>query len=190
MPPKSSTGSVTLSDREHQALVAALKHNKNAIEIDYDGYAAALGLGGAASGRTSWSNLKKKLGITAGERYSCLFARLIRMFWLTVSLRGIDSKGSDGATTKKRKAPAAEAEDDEDDDAGEDDEEEQVPKTPKKKTTKATKEKKGKKAAATAAAEADDDEEVAEAPKKKAKATKGAKKGKKAAVKDEDVDDE
>lgn len=81
MPPKVATGSVALTDREYQALIAAFKHNKNAIEIDYNGYAAALGLGGAASGRTIWSNLKKKLGITAGENPSCLYARFSRILF-------------------------------------------------------------------------------------------------------------
>lgn len=64
MPPKTT---VALSDRETQALVAAFKHNKNAFEIDYEAYAAALGLGSTASGRTNWANLRKKLGIAAGR---------------------------------------------------------------------------------------------------------------------------
>ena len=81
MPTKVATGSVALTDREYQALIAAFKHNKNAIEIDYNGYAAALGLGGAASGRTIWSNLKKKLGITAGEVPSCSYARFVRILF-------------------------------------------------------------------------------------------------------------
>jgi hypothetical protein len=68
MPPKAAaTSSVALSDRDHQAIVAAFKHNKNAFEIDFEAYAAALGLANAASGRTSWSNLRKKLGVAAGE---------------------------------------------------------------------------------------------------------------------------
>lgn len=67
MPPKSTTSSVSLSDRDHQAIVAAFKHNRNAIEIDFEAYAAALGLASAASGRTNWFNLRKKLGVTAGR---------------------------------------------------------------------------------------------------------------------------
>ena len=67
MPPKAAASSVALSDRDHQAIVAASKHNKNAFEIDFEGYAAALGLANAASGRTSWSNLRKKLGVAAGR---------------------------------------------------------------------------------------------------------------------------
>jgi hypothetical protein len=71
MPPKSA---VALSDRETQAIVAAFKHNKNAFEIDYEAYAAALGLGGAASGRANWFNLKKKLGLAAGRNSRARFA--------------------------------------------------------------------------------------------------------------------
>ena len=65
MPPKASSGS--LSERDHQAIVAAFKHNKNNFEIDFDGYAATLGLANAASGRTNWGNLKKKLNLSTGK---------------------------------------------------------------------------------------------------------------------------
>ena len=178
-----------------QAIVAAFKHNRNAFEIDYEGYAATLGLANAASGRTSWATLRKKLGVAAAGRISrvlaCSSADVVWMILLTISAATIDPKSSDGATgTKKRKA-AAEAED-ENDEAGDDDNEE-VPKTPKKKSTKVAKEKKGKKAAAPAVAEVEDDDEeeiVEKAPKKKAKATEKGKKGKKAVVKNEDDDDE
>jgi hypothetical protein len=65
MPPKpSSTGALT--DRDHEAIVAAFKHNKNAFELDFEAYAVTLGLANAASGRTNWSNLKKKLKISSG----------------------------------------------------------------------------------------------------------------------------
>ena len=67
MPPKDTPSSVTLSDREQQAIVAAFKHSKTAVEIDYEGYAATLGLASAASGRTNWHNLRKKLGIAASK---------------------------------------------------------------------------------------------------------------------------
>ena len=71
MPPKTSSGSGStagsLSERDHQAIVAAFKFNKNNFEIDYEGYAAFLGLANAASGRTNWATLKKKLNISAGE---------------------------------------------------------------------------------------------------------------------------
>ena len=80
MPPKPSTSSVALSDREHQAIVAAFKHNKNALEIDYEAYAATLGLASAASGRTNWFNLRKKLGITAGEDLRACSAGFIGSF--------------------------------------------------------------------------------------------------------------
>jgi hypothetical protein len=65
MPPKSNTNS--LSERDHEAIVAAFKHNKNNFEIDYEGYAATLGLANAASGRTNWATLRKKLNISAGK---------------------------------------------------------------------------------------------------------------------------
>jgi hypothetical protein len=68
MPPKTSTTSMpSLSDRDHEALIAAFKHNKNAFEIDFDAYAATLGLANANSARTQWANLKKKLKILGGE---------------------------------------------------------------------------------------------------------------------------
>lgn len=79
MPPKkpsnatSTATTAALSDRDHQALGAAFKHNKNAFELDFEAYAAALGLANAASGRTNWSNLKKKLGVSGGE-CSLMFA--------------------------------------------------------------------------------------------------------------------
>ena len=60
MPPKAT---IALSDRETQALVAAFKHNKNAFEIDYEAYAATLGLGSTASGRTNWANLRRSSGL-------------------------------------------------------------------------------------------------------------------------------
>ena len=65
MPPKpaASSASVALSDRDHQAIVAAFKHNKNAFEIDYEAYAATLGLGSTASGRTNWANLRRSSGL-------------------------------------------------------------------------------------------------------------------------------
>jgi hypothetical protein len=65
MPPKSNTTS--FSERDHEAIVAAFKHNKNNFEIDYEGYAATLGLANAASGRTNWATLRKKLNISAGK---------------------------------------------------------------------------------------------------------------------------
>jgi hypothetical protein len=75
MPPKnSSTGALT--DRDHEAIVAAFKHNKNAFELDFDAYAATLGLANGASGRTNWSNLKKKLKISGGEQDGALEADL------------------------------------------------------------------------------------------------------------------
>lgn len=67
MPPKANSASVSLSDRDHQALVAAFKHNKNAFELDYEDYAATLGLANAASGRTNWATLRKKMGISNGK---------------------------------------------------------------------------------------------------------------------------
>jgi len=67
MPPKNTSASVALSERDHQAIIAAFKHNKNAFEIDYEGYAATLGLASAASGRTNWANLRKKLGVPNGK---------------------------------------------------------------------------------------------------------------------------
>ena len=78
MPPKSTTSSLALSDRDHQAIVAAFKHNRNAFEIDYEGYAATLGLANASSGRTSWATLRKKLGVAAGRiSLACWLARLL-----------------------------------------------------------------------------------------------------------------
>jgi hypothetical protein len=80
MPPKnSSTGALT--DRDHEAIVAALKHNKNAFELDFNAYAATLGLANGASGRTNWSNLKKKLMISGGEQVGALEADFPRVFF-------------------------------------------------------------------------------------------------------------
>lgn len=77
MPPKNT---VALNERETQAIVAAFKHNKNAFEIDYEGYAATLGLASAASARSSWASLRKKLGVGAGGiSRVCLLGLLIRM---------------------------------------------------------------------------------------------------------------
>jgi hypothetical protein len=58
----------TLTDRDIQCITAALQSSKTPLEIDFVAYAGALGLANAASGRTSWHNIKKKLGLGAGER--------------------------------------------------------------------------------------------------------------------------
>ena len=65
MPPKASSGS--LSERDQQAIFAAFKCNKNAFDLDFQAYATMLGLANAASGKTSWYNLKKKLNLSTGK---------------------------------------------------------------------------------------------------------------------------
>jgi hypothetical protein len=155
MPPKpSSTGALT--DRDHEAIVAAFKHNKNAFELDFEAYAVTLGLANAASGRTNWSNLKKKLKISSGGGEWSWFSSVEDFWWGVFCadlLWWVGDKGGEAtaaAASRKRKVNEAE----ESAEGAADDDEEEVVKSPKKKKAAA---KKGKKAAAEVKDEDEDE---------------------------------
>jgi hypothetical protein len=51
-----------LTERELRMLFNAITHcNKNAIEVDYAKFADTFGLKNAASARTGWSQIRKKM---------------------------------------------------------------------------------------------------------------------------------
>jgi hypothetical protein len=58
-----------LTEREQRMLFAAITHcNKNAVEVDYQKFADAFGLKNAASARTGWSQIRKKIEAVVGAK--------------------------------------------------------------------------------------------------------------------------
>jgi hypothetical protein len=58
-----------LTERELRMLFNAITHcNKNAIEVDYAKFADTFGLKNAASARTGWSQIRKKIEAVVGAK--------------------------------------------------------------------------------------------------------------------------
>lgn len=71
MAPKNDTAAsgtfAPLTEREQRMLFGGVLHcNKNTIEIDYDKFAEMFGLKNAASARTGWAGVRKKIEAVAG----------------------------------------------------------------------------------------------------------------------------